>query len=71
MLFQFCDYTGCNYHNYYNHNKNHYNSIPTLTVAANVDCIHTFPFPNYAIYELAKHNNNEWYHIMKQNHIDG
>lgn len=39
------DYTGCNYHNW----RTNY-SVPLYTVAANVNCQNTIPFPNYQTY---------------------
>jgi hypothetical protein len=40
------DYMGCNYHNWISYDDQEV-SIPLFTVAANVHCNYTFPFPNY------------------------
>lgn len=53
------DYTGCNYHNWNNSTI----SIPLFTMAANVHCNHTFPFPTY---QTIANSKSEWDSTMEQ-----
>jgi Glycosyl transferase family 90 len=60
FLAHYSDYIGCNFHNWNEHKE----SIPLFTVAANVKCNHTFPFPSYSINNGMKNTSDEWYHKM-------
>ena len=66
------DYTGCNYQDYVeedtksnnNNNKPQPVSIPSFTVAADVHCNHTFPFPNYYLVKSCMKDSAQWDHVM-------
>ena len=57
------DYTGCNFKNWVEDNNKSV-SIPTFTVAVDVNCDHTMPFPNYYHIKSCMKNTTQWDQVM-------
>jgi Glycosyl transferase family 90 len=70
------DYIGCNYHNWdhvvQNNDREPFESenvsIPLFTVAADKNCNHTIPFPNFYQIHDSKEDSHKWETIQNQYH---
>jgi Glycosyl transferase family 90 len=76
FLAWFGDYTGCNYHDWMEEEEEEENedntnnahaqpvSIPSFTVAADLNCNHTIPFPNYYHIKSCMKDSTQWDRVM-------